>query len=151
MWKLAWCFFLHKRINAEKQIWNLSFKNYYFGAPKKRVLGFWRKTPQNMFLLFRLWFSFKNNRRTNVLLVDFFENAKKVIDHQKRHFGHFWWIITVFVILIKITLVCILFLKLKQKKICRNFFYGFYFKTEKCTFWRSTNFFLLNCFLSFSF
>ena len=21
---------------------------------------------------------------------------KKVIDHQKRHFGHFWWLITVF-------------------------------------------------------
>ena len=40
LWKSALCFILHKRTNAEKQIQNLSFKNYYFGPPKKRVFGF---------------------------------------------------------------------------------------------------------------
>ena len=40
LWKSAWCFLWHKRTNAEKQIQNLSFKNYYFGPQKKRVLGF---------------------------------------------------------------------------------------------------------------
>ena len=30
-----------------------------------------------MFFLFWIWFSFKNNRRTNVLLVGMFENAQK--------------------------------------------------------------------------
>ena len=68
--------------------------------------------------MFRLWFSFLNNRRTNVLLVGIFENAqKKVMDRQKRHFGSFWRLITVFCafskILIKITFVRLLLLKLK--------------------------------------
>ena len=40
------------KTNAEKQIQNLSFKNYYFGPPKKRVSGFWRKTPKFFFGFF---------------------------------------------------------------------------------------------------
>ena len=90
--------------------------------PPKSAFWFLKKTQKKKnFFGFRLWFSFKNNRLTNVLLVGIFENAKKkVIDCQKRHFGRFWQLITVFFgvlkILIKITFVCILFYKLKQKK-----------------------------------
>ena len=81
--------------------------------PKKCVFVFWRKPPNNFFLVFWLSFSFKNNRCTYVLSVFFLNAQKKVIDHQKRHFGHFWRLITVFCgfskILIKITFVCLLF------------------------------------------
>ena len=41
---------LHKKTKAEKQIRNLSFKNYNFGLPKKRVLVFEEKPPKNVFL-----------------------------------------------------------------------------------------------------
>ena len=35
---------------------------------------FWRKPPQKMFFfVFRFWFSFKNNRHTNILLVSIIE------------------------------------------------------------------------------
>ena len=53
--------------------------------------------------MFRLWFSFKNNRRTKVLLVGIFEKTKNVIDCQKRYFGRFWRLITVFVLILKNT------------------------------------------------
>ena len=67
--------------------------------PRKSAFLVLKKTPQNLFFfVFRLRFSFNNNRRTNVLLVSNFENAqKKVIDWQKRHFGCFWRLITFFV------------------------------------------------------
>ena len=139
MWKLEWYFL--KRTNAEKQIWNLSFENYCFGPPKKRVFGFWRRNPKkNFFFVFRLWFSFKNNRHTNVLLISIFENAlKKAISHQKRHFGCFRWLLIFFCTLKKIvtktTFVCLLFLKLKQKKNMKKYFVkGFCFKTHKRAF-----------------
>ena len=122
MWKSAWYFLSHKRINAKKQIRNLSFKNLYFGPLKKRVFGFLRKRKKYLyFFMFRLWFSFKNNRCSNVLLVGIFENAlKKAISPQKRHVGCFRQLVTFFIAFLKIvtktTLVCLLFLKLKQKK-----------------------------------
>ena len=49
--------------------------------------NFWffkKKPPKNCFFMFLLWFSFKNKRRTNVLLVGIFENTlKKAISRQK--------------------------------------------------------------------
>ena len=76
----------------------------------------------------------------------FLKTRQKVIDHQKRHFGPFWQLIMFFCvfskILFKITSVRLLFLKLKQKKnVKKNFLYSFYFKTQKCSFWGSPNFF----------
>ena len=54
--------------------------------------------------MFRLCFSFKNNGRTNVLLVSIFENTlKKAISRQKRHFGRFWQLIPFFQCILKIT------------------------------------------------
>ena len=54
--------------------------------------------------MFRLWFSFKNNKHTIVILFGIFENAlKKVINRQKRHFGHFWKLITFFSCILKNT------------------------------------------------
>ena len=37
------------RTNAEIQIWNLTFKKYHFGPPKKCIFGFWRKPSKNVF------------------------------------------------------------------------------------------------------
>ena len=92
----------------------LTFKKYHFGPLKNYVFGFWRKPPQkNLFFVFRFWFSFKNNRRTNVLLVGIFKNVHtKFIDCQKRHFGCFGdnnVFCAYSKILIKVTFVCLLF------------------------------------------
>ena len=71
-------------------MWNLTFKKYHFGPPKKCVFGFCRKPPKKfVFFLFRPWFSFKNNRRTNVLLVSIFENAQKSYWPSKKPFLQF--------------------------------------------------------------
>ena len=54
---------------------NLKFdflKVQHFGTPKSAFL-----VQKNVFFVFRLWFSFENNRRTNVLLVSIFENTQK--------------------------------------------------------------------------
>ena len=37
--------FYIKKTNAEKQILNLSFKNYYFFTPEKALFWFLKKTP----------------------------------------------------------------------------------------------------------
>ena len=52
-----------------------------------RFYFFEQKTPpKKLFFVFRLWFSFKNNGLTNVLLVGIFENApKKVIDRKMKN------------------------------------------------------------------
>ena len=42
-------FTVHKRTNTEKQIRNSSFKNYYFGPPKKHVFGFEENTQKQFF------------------------------------------------------------------------------------------------------
>ena len=96
--------------------------------------------------MFHLWFSFKNSRHTNVLLVVIFETAqKKVVDHQKRHFCRFWWLITFFCIFKNTDLnnICAstVFKAKTEEKYKENLFKSFYFKTWKCTFWGSTNFF----------
>ena len=52
------------------------FKNYFIFTLEKA--GFWfLKTTQKkqIFFVFWLWFSFKNNKHTNVILFGIFENA----------------------------------------------------------------------------
>ena len=72
-------------------------KRPFWKPLKKCVFGFWRKPPKIFFFfVFQLWFSFKNKRCTNVLLVAIFENTQtKVINCQKHHFGRFWQLIMV--------------------------------------------------------
>ena len=164
--KLAHGLLLHKRTNAEIQIGNFTFKKYHFGPSKKCV--FEENPPTNFFFMFRLWFSFKNNRTiiffqicffsfslnnrpTNILLVGIFE----IFDCQNSHFSSFWRLITFFCafskILIKITFVRLLFLKLKQKKNMKKYFFMvFISKLKNALFWGSTNFFQF-FFFSFSF
>ena len=98
-----------------------------FWTPEKVCFGFWRKPPkQFFFFVFRLWFSFINNRRTNDLLVGIFENAqKKVIDHQKHHFDHIWRLMTIFLCVFKKTdqnnnCVSIILKAETEKKIKKN-------------------------------
>ena len=65
---------------CKKQIWNLTFKNYHFGPPKKSVFVFEEIPPPKIFFfVFRLWFSFKNKRRKNVHLVGIFERKKTLL------------------------------------------------------------------------
>ena len=86
-------------------------------------------TQESLFLVFEekppnkfwLWFSFRNNRRTNVLLIIFFENAQKSCIPSKTLFWPFLAVYNFFCvfskILTKITFVCLLFLKLNEKKM----------------------------------
>ena len=60
-------------------------------------------------------------------------HTKKVIDHLKHHFGHFWRLITVFCAFLKI-LFKITFKAKTKEKYEEHFFNGFYFKTQKCPF-----------------
>ena len=49
-----------------------------FWTPKKVQFWFLKKTPLKIFFfMFLLWFSFKNKRRTNILLVGIFRRAQK--------------------------------------------------------------------------
>ena len=101
------------------EIWVLKLP---FWTPEKA--HFWfkkKKTKTNFFFMFRLWFSFINNRRTNVLSSVFLKTHwKKAISRQKCHFGRFWQLLTFFSalkkILTKTTFVRLLYLKLKQKE-----------------------------------
>ena len=126
MWKLAWRFLLHKeRTQKYKfEIWLL--KSIILDPQKSAVWVFEENPQKNVFFVFRLWFSFKNNRCTNVFLASIFENAqKKVMDHQKRHFGCFWQLITVFWCVLKNTdqnNICVsIVFKAETKKIWRHF------------------------------
>ena len=116
--------------------------------------GFWRKTPQQFFFfVFQSWFSFKNNRRTNVLLVSIFENAlKKATSRQKCHFDRFWQLLPFLSalkkILTKTTFVRLSFLKLKQKKNMKIFLFKvFFLKLLNALFWESNNFLMKFFFL----
>ena len=99
-WKSAWCFLLHKRTNTEKQIRNLSFSKLLFWTPEKACFWFLKKNPQTIFFfVFWLWFSFKNNRRTNVLLVGIFENTlKESYLPSKTPFWLFWAVMNFFLV-----------------------------------------------------
>ena len=113
----------NKRINTYLKF---DFWKVPFWTLEKVHFWFLKKTPQKIvFFMFRLWFSFKNNRRTNGLLVGIFENAKKnLINCQKRPKWRFWRSITFFCafskILTKRTFVHLLFLKLNQSQNTKN-------------------------------
>ena len=141
------------RTNAEKQfkIWGL--KTTILNPPKSKFFGFLRKTsPKNVFFVFRLWFSFKNNWRINVLLVSIFENAlKKAISCQKCHFISFLLLLTFFSAfkkMTKTTYVCVSFVfKATQKKNMRKYLcLGFCFKSWKPAF-LEVNYFCFTFFL----
>ena len=56
------------------------------------------------FFVFWIWFSFKNNRHTNFLLIGryFWKHTKKSYWPPKTPFGHFWRLITIFCAISKI-------------------------------------------------
>ena len=103
------------------EIWVLKFTILNPRKRKKCVFAFWRKTPNNFFLMFRLWFSFKNNWLTNVLLVGNFEIPQKKLLTFKNTILAVLAVNNFFCAFSKIrtiiTLVCLLFLKLKQKNM----------------------------------
>ena len=123
------------------EIWIL--KSTILDPRKSAFLVFEENPQQNLFFVFWLLFSFKNNRRTNVLLGGIFENAQKKLLTIKNTFlavKNFFCAFSK--ILMKITFVCLLFLNLKQKKnMKKNLFYGFFSKLKNALFWGSTNFF----------
>ena len=55
------------------EIWVL--KTTILDPQKARFWFLLKNPPTNLFFVFRLWFSIKNNWRTNVLLVSIFEYA----------------------------------------------------------------------------
>ena len=58
--------------------------------PRKSEFLVYEENPQtNFFCMFRLWFSFKNSRHINVLLVCIFENAQKKLLTSKTQFWPF--------------------------------------------------------------
>ena len=57
------------------EIWLL--KSTILDPRKSAFLVFEENPPKNVFFMFWLWFRFKNNKSTIVLLVSIFENAKK--------------------------------------------------------------------------
>ena len=132
---------------AEIQIWNLTFKTYHFGPPKKCIFGCWRNSPDTFcFFLFQLWFSFKNNN----LLSVFLKTHKKSYWLSKTPFWPFLAVNNVFLCIFKNTdqnniCVSIVFKAKTKEKYEEIFFYGFYFKTQKCSFLG------VNQFLSFHF
>ena len=103
---------------------------------------------QIFFFVFRLCFSFKNNRRTNVHLVSIFENTLKKSYLSKTPFRpflakrpkwRFWWLIAFFSafskILTKRTFVHLLFSNLNQSPNTENKFFGvFSSKTKNALF-----------------
>ena len=112
-------------------------------------MRFWflKKTlPKNLFFVFGLWFIFKNNRRTNVLLVGIFENAQKSYSPSKTPFWLFLEVNNGCLCVFKNTdqnNICAS-IKLNQRKIwTKIFFYAFHFKTQKCLFGGVIQFFFL--------
>ena len=90
-------FYIKEQMQKYKfEIWVL--KTTILDPQKSAFFVFDEIPPNNIFCrVSRPWFSFKNNRRTNVLLVSIFENAlKKAISRQIRHFDRFWQLLTFF-------------------------------------------------------
>ena len=114
------------------------FKVFYSKIQKGTFLGV-TKFVLNIFLSFSFW----KNRDTNVLLVSIFKNAwKKIINFQKWPEWRFWLLITFFSafskIPNKITIVCLLFLKLNQSRNT-NFFVGVFLQKPKTHFFGCKN------------
>ena len=106
--------------NKQKKIRNLSFKNYYFGPPKKRVFG--------LFFVF----GFDSALKTKDELL-------KSLKPPKQSKWLFWWLKAFFSAFSKIptkrSFVCLLFLKLNQSRnMKKQFFGGFSSKTKNALF-----------------
>ena len=62
----------------QKNKFKISVLKLLFWNPKKALFWFLKKNKtKNVFSVFWLWFGFKNNRHTNVLLVGIYEQALK--------------------------------------------------------------------------
>ena len=57
--------------------WASFLKSTILDPQKSAYLVFEENPPNKILFVFRLWFSFKNNRRTNVIMVGIFENAQQ--------------------------------------------------------------------------
>ena len=118
----------------------MTFKKYLgtILEPQKSAFMVSKENPPNkIFFVFWLWFSFKDTRRTNVLLVGIIENAHKNL---LRKFLPFWEFLVVntgnvFLDVFKNTdqnnIGASIVFKAKYEE---NFFKGFYLKTQKCPF-----------------
>ena len=129
-----WCkAFFYIKEQTQKynfEIW--LFKSTILDPWKSEFLVF-EENPPNIFIicvlaLIQLYSALKTIDAQMFFWSVFLKtHKKKVIDRQKHHFGCFWLLITVFLciskILIKITCVCLLFLKLKQKKNMKKYFF----------------------------
>ena len=75
----------------------------------------------------------------------FFWSVKKILDHQKRHFGRFWWLITFFCVFTNIDQhnICssIVFKGKTKENMKKKFVLRFYFKTQKLPFLGVNQFF----------
>ena len=111
--------------------------------PKSTFMSIKTKTLKKSFFISFFCFSFKNDRRTHVVLVNSFKNVlKNVINCQKWSKWRFWWLIVFFSayskILTKRTFVRQLFLMLNQRRNTKNKFVGgFFIKNQKRAFWGS--------------
>ena len=117
---------------------------------KSLFLVFKENLPKKNFFVFRLWFSFKNNRHTNVLLVGILKTPlKKSYWLSKMPFWLFVAVNNVFLCAFKNTdqnSICastVLFLKQKEKKNMKtnSFFTVFISNSKNALFGGSTNFF----------
>ena len=122
---------------------------------------FWGSKKCLLYIFF--CFSFKNKRRTDVVLVNILKiNFKKLINCQKWPKWHFWRLIAFFSVFSKIptkrTFVCTLFLKLNQSRnMKKNFFFFFFLQIPKTHIFRVqiisfksqiSNFFFLRLFFN---
>ena len=66
------------KYNRRNTNFKFEFQNYLIFTPEKALFWFLKKNTQKKFFLrVRLWFSFKNNKHTIVILFGIFENAPK--------------------------------------------------------------------------
>ena len=137
LWKLAWSFLLHIRTNGEIQMWNLTFKKYHFGPPKKCVFGFWRNPPPKKLSSCFAFDSALNTIDARMFFWSvFLKTQKKSYWPSKTPFCPFLMVNNNFYCrfkkMIKITFVRLLFLKLNLKRNIKNiFYYAFYCKNWK--------------------
>ena len=132
---------------------NTSFKSTILDPQKSAFLVFVEiENPKKKnFFVFRPWFSFKNNRRTNVLLIGIFENAQKKLLTPKNAILA---VNNVFLCVFKNTdlnNICASVVFKDKRKIWRNIFCLFFIsKLKNALFGGSINFFSSNFYI-FSF
>ena len=140
-------FYIKKQTQKYKfEIW--LFKSTILDPRKSAFWGF-KENPKKKFFCVCFGFdsTFKTIDAQMYLWSIFLKTHKKVIDRQKRHFGCFWWLITVFICVFKNSdqnnICASIVFKDKTKENYEEifFFYGFYFKTQKYPFLGVNQFF----------